>query len=101
MEKDAYGLMNAQPSQLLTFLALGSVLGAAYLSALAWNVRLYCAGSTLLALVLHALRFLATAAILVALARSGAAPLLSSFVGFQLTRIFALGARYLPSEALL
>ena len=101
MEKDAHGIMNVQPLQLLTFLALGTVLGAAYLSALAWNVHLYCAGSTALALVLHVLRFLGTAAILVALARSGAAPLLSSFAGFQLIRIFALGARHLPSEALL
>jgi F1F0 ATPase subunit 2 len=101
MEKDAHGLMKVQPLQLLAFLALGTTLGAAYLSALAWNVRLYCAGSTPLALLLHLLRFLGTAAILVALARSGAAPLLSSFVGFQLTRIVTFGARYFPSEALL
>ena len=101
MEKDAYGFMKVQPLQVLAFLTLGSALGAVYLSALAWNVRLYCAGSTPLALLLHLLRFLGTAAILVALARSGAAPLLSSFAGFQLTRIVAFGARYFPSEALL
>jgi hypothetical protein len=93
--------MNFQPLQLLGFLALGTVLGVAYLSLLAWNVRLYCAGATARALLLHLLRFLGTAAILVAFARGGAALLLSSFVGFQLTRVVALGARYFPSEALL
>jgi len=93
--------MNGQPLQLLTFLALGTALGAAYLSALAWNVRLYCAGATPLALLLHLLRFLGMAAILVALARSGAAPLLWSFVGFELTRVAAFGGRYFPLEALL
>jgi hypothetical protein len=91
--------MNFQSLQLLGFLTLGTVLGIAYLSLLAWNVRLYCAGSTSLALLLHLLRFLGIATILVAFARSGAAPLLSSFVGFQLTRAIALGTGYFPSEA--
>ncbi len=93
--------MNFHSWQLLAFLALGTGLGAAYLSALAWNVRLYCTGSTPLALLLHLLRFLGTAAILVVLARSGAVPLLSSFAGFQLTRVVAFGAIHLRPEALL
>jgi F1-F0 ATPase (N-ATPase) AtpR subunit len=101
MEKDAHGIMNFRALQLLAFLALGAGVGAAYLSALAWNVRLYCVGSTALALLVHLLRFLGTAAIFVALAQAGAAPLLSSFVGFQLTRFCASGTKGSPSEALL
>jgi F1-F0 ATPase (N-ATPase) AtpR subunit len=91
--------MNFQGLRLMAFLALGAGFGAAYLGTLAWNVRLYCAGLTLLALLLHLLRFVATAAIFVALARAGTAPLLSSFAGFQLTRVFGCGVRCLSSEA--
>jgi hypothetical protein len=87
--------------QLLAFVALGAGFGAAYLSALAWNVRLYCTGSTLLALFLHLLRFLGTAAILVALARAGAAPLLSSVAGFQLAKVFVSTATLFSLEAVL
>jgi F1F0 ATPase subunit 2 len=100
MEKDACGIVNVQPLQLLAFLALGTALGAAYLGGLAWNVRLYCTGSTAWALSLHLLRFLGTSAILVALARAGAAPLLSSVVGFQLIRVIVVGGRDFPPEAL-
>jgi hypothetical protein len=84
--------------QPLAFLAFGAGLGAAYLAALAWNVRLYCAGSTLGALSLHLTRFLGLAAILVALARSGAGPLLSSFAGFQLARALVYVTALFPLE---
>jgi hypothetical protein len=91
--------MNFQVLRLMAFLALGAGFGAAYLIALAWNVRLYCTGWTPLALLLHLLRFVGTAAIFVALARTGGAPLLSSFVGFQLTRVFGCGITFPASEA--
>ena len=71
--------MNVQGLKVLIFLFLGAVLGVAYLGALAWDVRLYCRGSrTALALSLHTLRFLGTAAIFVPIARTGAVPLLST-----------------------
>jgi hypothetical protein len=91
--------MSLQSLHLLAFLGLGAGLGAAYLGALAWNVRLYCAGSTVLALMVHLLRFVAMAAILVACVRSGAAPLLSSFVGFQLARALVATTAFLTLEA--
>jgi hypothetical protein len=87
--------------QSIEFLALGAALGAAYLTALAWNVRLYCAGSTLGALSLHLTRFLGLAAILLALARSGASPFLSSFAGFQLARAFVYFTAFFPLEKVL
>jgi hypothetical protein len=93
--------MKFQSLQLLTFVALGAAFGAVYLGVLAWNVRLYCAGFTLLALLLHLLRFLGTAATLVALARTGAAPLLSGVVGFQLARVFVFTTTFFASEAAL
>jgi len=92
--------MNFQAFQVLAFLTLGAGFGGVYLSVLAWNVRLYCGGSTLLALVLHSMRLLITAAIFAAFARTGAVPLLLSFVGFQLTRACASGARFFAAEAL-
>jgi F1F0 ATPase subunit 2 len=91
--------MNSQVLRLLAFLALGSGVGVGYLSALAWNVRLYCVGLTPAAFLLHLLRFLGAAAVFVALARLGAAPLLSGLVGFQLSRILVSGARLSTSQA--
>jgi F1F0 ATPase subunit 2 len=73
--------------ELLEFASLGAIFNAAYLGALAWNVRLYCLRFTPLALLLHLVRIIVTAAIFLALARAGAAPLLSGLVGFELTRI--------------
>jgi hypothetical protein len=92
--------MNFQALRLLAFLAFGAGFGAAYLSALSWNARLYCAGLIPLALSLHLLRFVGTVALFLELARTGAAPLLSSFAGFQLSRILSCGSRFLTSEAL-
>jgi hypothetical protein len=85
--------------RLLAFVALGGGLGAAYLNALAWNVRLYCARLIPLAPLLHLLRFAGTALLFVGLARCGAAPLLSTFVGFQLARVVGCAGRLLLWEA--
>jgi F1F0 ATPase subunit 2 len=91
--------VNFQALRVLTFLAIGAGWGAAYLGFLSWNVRLYCAGFTPLALLLHLLRFAGTIAIFLTLAGTGAAPLLSSFAGFQLSRILGCSGRFLMSEA--
>lgn len=94
-------MMREEGVKLMTFVALGALFGAAYLGALEWNVRWYCRGSsTPLALMIHALRLLGTAAVFVAIAQAGAAPLLSASAGFHCVRIFAVGARRLSSEAL-
>ncbi len=94
-------MMREEGVRLMIFLALGALLGVAYLGALRWNVRLYCRGSGApLALIIHALRLLGAAAVLVAMAQAGAAPLLSAAAGFQCIRIFVLGAKRWPSEAL-
>jgi hypothetical protein len=86
--------------QLLLFFALGAAFGAGYLTVLAWNVGFYCGGSSRwLAASIHLLRLLGTAGIFVAIARMGAAPLLWSLAGFQLTRIFGVGAKVLLSDA--
>jgi hypothetical protein len=93
-------MMREEGVKLMIFVALGALLGVAYLGALQWNVRLYCRGSgTQLALTIHALRLLGAAAALVAMAQAGAAPLLSAAAGFHCFRIFALGAKRWPSEA--
>jgi len=87
--------------KLMIFLALGALFGAAYLGALQWNVRLYCRGSgTPFAAMMHALRLLGAGAIFVAIARAGAAPLLSAVAGFHCVRIFAVSAKRWSSEAL-
>jgi N-ATPase, AtpR subunit len=84
------------------FVVLGSLLGIGYLSALKWNVQLYCdRDRSSFALSLHAVRFLGTSAIFVLIARIGAAPLLSVFAGFQFTRILVIRARLSDSVAAL
>lgn len=86
--------MNIPVVKLLIFLAFGVVLGGACFGALKWNVQLYCGNSsTLLALSIHALRLLGTAAVFIAIARTGAASLLSALVGFQCVRILAVRAK--------
>jgi len=94
-------MMCEEGLKLMIFLALGALFGAAYLGALQWNVRLYCRGSgTSFALMIHAMRLLGAAAVFVAMARAGAAPLLSAAAGFHCVRIFAVGATRWSSEAL-
>lgn len=72
----------------------------AFFRALEWNVQLYSKNSgTRLALLIHATRFLGVAMVFVGFAKLGAAPLLSAWVGFQLARVFAIGAKGSASEA--
>jgi N-ATPase, AtpR subunit len=92
--------VNPQGVRLLVFLGLGAVQGAGYLSALAWNIDLYCRGSRpRFALLIHVLRFLGGGVAFVAIARMGAVPLLSALVGFHLMRILALRMKVLSAEA--
>lgn len=78
----------------LIYGALGTALGAAYFSALAWNVRLYTAGcAERNALLVHMLRIIGVAAIFALCARQGAVPLLASFAGFLAIRTVAV-SRY-------
>lgn len=94
-------MMRDEGLELTIFLVLGALLCAAYLGALRWNVRLYCRGrGAPLALMIHVLRMLGTAAAFAAMARAGAAPLLCAAAGFHCVRIFALGAQRRSSEAL-
>jgi F1F0 ATPase subunit 2 len=84
--------------KLLTCMVLGSLLGLTYFGALSWNVQLYCRrSSSLFALSIHALRLLGTAAVFFAIARMGAASLLSTSAAFQFVRIFILRAKR-PSQ---
>jgi hypothetical protein len=81
--------MSLAAPRLLLFVAVGALAGAAYVRALAWNVRLYCRNAAMpLAISLHAARLLGVGAIFFAAAKAGAAPLLATFAGFQLIRIF-------------
>ena len=75
----------------LSWLLLGSLLGLTNLGVLSWNVQLYCRRSSPgFALSIHAVRFLGTAAVLLAIARTGASSLLSALAGFQVVRIVVL-----------
>jgi hypothetical protein len=91
--------MKSEACRLLGFLALGAGFGGAYLGALAWNVRLYCAGNTATALLLHVMRLLGTAVVFLMFAEAGAGSLFSSFLGFQLARSFAAGRRFFRLQA--
>jgi F1F0 ATPase subunit 2 len=84
----------------LGFVFVGVILGLAYFRALAWNVRLYLgrSGGALGPLV-HVLRIMGTAAVFVLIARSGGVPLLVTLAGFQVTRIMAVRARHVETEA--
>jgi F1F0 ATPase subunit 2 len=83
----------------LLFLVLGAAAGGAYLGALGWNVRLYCAATAvLLALSIHLLRLLAIVIVFVAIAHAGAPALLWSFAGFHVTRLSSLRLKLLPFE---
>lgn len=87
--------------KLPTCLVLGSLIGLTYFGALRWNVQLYCRGSSrALALSIHAVRFLGTTAVFVAIARTGAASLLPTLAGFQFVRIFVLRVKRLSQEVM-
>jgi F1F0 ATPase subunit 2 len=88
-------LMRALPYGLL-----GALIGIAYVSALGWNVRLYVGhGVGWGALIVHALRLLIVAAAFIICARQGALPLLSSLVGFLVTRTLAVNQKRRMLEA--
>jgi len=83
----------------LLFLVLGAAFGAAFFSALAWNVRLYCGSSgTRFAPLVHGMRLLGMATFFLRIAELGAAPLLLTLAGFQLARVFAIRAKGLAFE---
>ena len=93
--------MNIAGLKLLLFLALGAAFAIAFLSALEWNVRLYCDTSgSRLAPFLHVLRWVGAALVFTAAAKSGAAPLLSVLAGFQLAKVYAVRARASLSGAM-
>jgi F1F0 ATPase subunit 2 len=88
-------LMRAVPYALL-----GALIGIAYVGALGWNVRLYVdhgVGSA--GLLLHAFRLLSVAVAFIICARHGALPLLSSLVGFLVTRTWAVNQKRRMLEA--
>lgn len=71
-------------------MALGALVGHSFLSALRWNVALYGHGSISAAVLVHGLRLVALAAVLVVVARTGAGALLSALIGFQTVRMATL-----------
>jgi hypothetical protein len=72
------------------YVALGVLVGHSFLSALRWNVALYSHGSISAAVLVHGLRLVALAAVLVVVARAGAGALLAALVGFQTVRMATL-----------
>lgn len=74
---------------LCAYAALGALAGYCALSALRWNVALYCRGCVAAA-PLHVVRFIAVAAALAAFARIGAAALIASLVGFRALWVLSL-----------
>lgn len=84
-------MMEFVVAQILAFIALGAVLGFAYLAALGLNVRLYVdAGPGWFALLVHAARLLGVAVAFIACAHQGAPAFLSVVAGFQIMRTVAL-----------
>ena len=82
--------------RVLPYCALGALLGVAYFSALALNVRLYMgSGPGWSATLLHLARMLVIAAVFTLCARRGAPSLLSSMVGFELMRKVAVNQQRL------
>jgi len=68
----------------------GVAAGAGHFVSLRWNTRLFISGKVWHAPVLQAGRLFMTAAVLYALARLGAMPLLAGMAGFLAARHFAL-----------
>jgi hypothetical protein len=75
---------------LCAYVALGALVGHCFLSALRWNVALYSHGSISVAVLVHGLRLVALAAVLVVVARAGAGALLPALAGFQTVRMATL-----------
>jgi hypothetical protein len=87
--------MNASiPLDVTAYGMLGIALGAAYLTALRLNVRLYCDGlSVWKALLVHLLRIVGVGSAFTVCACHGALPLLSGFGGFVVMRTVSLRQR--------
>lgn len=84
----------------LPYGALGALIGIAYVGALAWNVRLYVGhGVEWGVLLVHLLRLLTVAAAFTLCARQGALPLLSTLVGFLVTRTLTVNQKRRLFEA--
>ncbi|VWC82364.1 hypothetical protein BCO18175_02794 [Burkholderia contaminans] len=70
--------------------AVGLVLGAWHFGSLAWNGRLFAAGRVAYALGLQGARIAIAVAVLVALARLGAAAVVAGALGLLVARAVAL-----------
>ena len=80
----------------VSYAVLGALIGAAYFSALGWNVRLYADnGAGFSALLLHLARLVVAVAAFTLCAKQGAAPLLASFVGFFAIRMISVNRNLL------
>ncbi len=87
-------MMDLLVLRILPFAALGAFLAVAYLSALGLNVRLYLDHTPgWVPALFHLTRLLTVAATLALCARAGAFALLSSVIGFQLTRTVGINQR--------
>jgi F1F0 ATPase subunit 2 len=77
--------------RIVPYAALGSLIGAGYFAALAWNVRLYVGRANgLQALLIHLLRLAVAVAAFTLCARQGAAPMIASFTGFLAIRTITI-----------
>lgn len=85
--------------RIIPYAALGSLIGAGYFGALAWNVRLYV-GHTYgrQALLVHLLRLAVAGAAFTLCARQGAAPMIASFMGFLAIRTITINRYGLAAE---
>ncbi|MBY4868874.1 hypothetical protein DIE14_13820 [Burkholderia sp. Bp9017] len=79
--------------------AAGLALGAWHFGSLAWNCRLFAAGRVACALGLQGARIAIAVAVLVALARIGAAAVVAGALGLLVARAVAL--RYADASAAL
>ena len=76
---------------IVSYGALGALIGAAYFAALGWNVALYVGHEAgWKALLLHLSRLAVAVVAFTLCVRQGAAPLLASFAGFLAIRTISL-----------
>jgi hypothetical protein len=91
MESDAQSMMGLVTLRLVVFLTLGTLLGYAYLALLNLNVRLYVVdGWGWFALVIHFMRVIMVVVAFAFCALRSAPALISSVIGFQITRTVAI-----------
>ncbi|MGO9607244.1 MAG: ATP synthase subunit I [Candidatus Binataceae bacterium] len=85
--------------RIVPYAVFGSMIGAAYFTALEWNVRLYAVdGAGWQALLIHLARIAFAIAAFTLCAIQGAAPLLASFVGFLAMRTITVHRHKLVIE---